>query len=140
VIELVRDEIGGPGRYEGLTAFQAWLCERVSGDESFADEVTGSVDTGGWFARIGRRVIQTDDRGFWYVYKYATEEEASAEIAYQEEEQYPEDEEEEEREEYPRCANQFCNRARRDPSAYCEVHAGGLIDELRAAERELGTA
>lgn len=66
----------GPGRYEGLSAFEAWLCEHV---DDCADENSGDVESStGWFARCGRWVVFTDSQGFWYTTRYATRELASA--------------------------------------------------------------
>lgn len=60
----------GPGSYEGLSPFEAWLCENV---DDLAVDTYGNVDApAGWFARAGRYVVVTDDRGFWYVHRFAT--------------------------------------------------------------------
>lgn len=73
MIEQVIDMVGHPGRYEGLGAFEIWLCENVN---EVADETDGDVEYGLWFARCGRFLVTTDSQGFWYVGKYATLEDA----------------------------------------------------------------
>jgi hypothetical protein len=66
-----------PGRYEGLDAFDAWLCEHALSDASWWDEDAGSaIDWHYWGARIGKRVILIDSPGFHYVTRYASEDDA----------------------------------------------------------------
>lgn len=60
----------GPGRLEGLSAFEAFLVENV---DTVADETSGDVEAPtGWFARCGRYVVSTDSQGFWYADRYTT--------------------------------------------------------------------
>jgi hypothetical protein len=67
---------GGPGKYEGLRPFEAWLAEHVLGDSSWQDDSTGDVDFGRYYARAGRRIVSEDAQGFVYVDSFATESEA----------------------------------------------------------------
>lgn len=72
----VKDDVGHPGRYEGLTAFEIWLVQRVEQDSSWSDEETGDVEFGVWVARVGKRLVSTDSNGFWYVENYETDDAA----------------------------------------------------------------
>lgn len=72
-------DLVGLGKYETLTPFQAWLCERV---DDVADDATGDVDSfGGWYALVGRRVVTVDGQGFWSVDSHASRAEAADRFA-----------------------------------------------------------
>lgn len=45
-------------------------------NEGWCDEETGSVEWEGWYGRIGKRIVQEDDRGFVTSHRYITEVEA----------------------------------------------------------------
>ena len=71
-----REMTGRPGRYEGLSAFEVFLCEHV---DDLQDEVLLTLDDFGYFAAlVGRRVVYVDDYGFWGVHVYASADEARA--------------------------------------------------------------
>lgn len=81
--EEARGLCGRPGRFEGLSAFECWLCENV---DELADDSAGDVGSPfGWFARVGRFVVVTDDRGFWFVTRFGSS--AEADRAFKEEEE-----------------------------------------------------
>lgn len=60
----------GPGGFEGMRPFDVWLASQVLGDDSWADDTTGTVEWNAWYALVGRRIVSQDDRGFVYVAKY----------------------------------------------------------------------
>ena len=62
-------ETPGPGRYQLCDDRElAEILDFLSGDQSYQDEQVGSVDEGGWYARVGRFVCEVDSQGFfWYM-------------------------------------------------------------------------
>lgn len=67
--EEVRQTVS-PHKFGGSRrAAAAWI---ISG-EGFADEESGDVDEGGYFARIGRTVLKCDTQGFVGATKYDNE-------------------------------------------------------------------
>lgn len=71
----MREQYTGPGKYEGCTAFHAFIADHI---DSLAIESSGDVESPtGWFAYVaaGRRsfIVTTDDRGFHYVTEYDSE-------------------------------------------------------------------
>lgn len=74
-------ESPGPGRYEFCDDRQlAEILDFLSGDFSYVDEQVGSTSEAGWYARIGRFVVEVTDQGFfWYV---DHESEVAAEAAF----------------------------------------------------------
>lgn len=57
----------------------AEYLDYLAGTGMFADRDSGNVEcASGWFAQFGKRILRHDERGFVWVEKYATKEEADA--------------------------------------------------------------
>lgn len=63
-----------PGRYQANDdALLAEILDYLANDQSYVDEQVGSVDEAGWFARIGRFIVESDDQGFFCYMDHKTE-------------------------------------------------------------------
>ena len=75
-------ETPGPGKFSANDDGPlAEILYFLSLDHSFLDEQIGSVDEHGWFGRIGRFVVETDDQGFFYYMDHVLEAKAEAAFA-----------------------------------------------------------
>jgi len=75
-------ETPGPGRFEGNDdRILAEMLEELAGDTSYLDEEAGDVQAAGWIARIGRFIVEEDERGFFAYHDGGNELNAQAHFA-----------------------------------------------------------
>jgi hypothetical protein len=75
-------ETPGPGRYEFCDDRPlAEILEFLSGDQSYVDEQVGSTSEAGWYARIGRFIVEATEGGFFWYIDHETEIAAEAAFA-----------------------------------------------------------
>lgn len=129
--------VTGPGRYEGLSPFQAWLCENV---DQCTDQSSGDVESPtGWFAQCGRHVVTIDSAGFHYVTTYSTRAAATA-MFEQVDVNYCAWLDDADDEEPAGCTARLLNGAECGAPLVdadqdrCALHIGGLREEIRYAE------
>lgn len=127
----------GPGRYEGLTAFQGWLCDNV---DQCTDQSSGDVESPtGWFAQCGRHVLTIDSAGFHYVTSYSTRADAAVVFDQLESDYSTWDDDEDEEDVERGCTVRMlsgvqCGNAALPDSDRCAAHIGGMREEIRYAE------